>query len=81
VLQGGHLELTSKYMADGYIQHNINVPTGREGFVKFFSSFMKPTNPIPTTLTPEPVVKFAKGDFVLLVWEREDKDPKEPSKT
>ena len=81
VLQAGHLELTSKYMADGYIQHNINVPTGREGFVKFFSTFMKPTNPIPAKLAQEPVVRFAKGDFVLLVWEQQGKDPKDPSKT
>ena len=32
-IQGRHLELTSKYQDDNYIQHNINVPTGRQGFV------------------------------------------------
>ena len=29
VLESRHLELTSKYLADDYIQHNINVPTGK----------------------------------------------------
>ena len=39
VLDGGHLELTSKYQAEDYIQHNPNVPTGLEGFVTFFGKF------------------------------------------
>src|SRR5436190_9325657 len=38
VLMARHLELAPKYQAENYIQHNINVPTGREGFVKFFSA-------------------------------------------
>ena len=36
-LEGRNLEATAKYQADGYIQHNINVPTGRAGFESFFS--------------------------------------------
>ena len=33
VIQGGHLDLSQKYQADDYIQHNPNVPTGRAAFV------------------------------------------------
>ena len=47
VIQGGHLDQTSKYQAEDYIQHNPNVNTGRAGFVEFFSKFSKPKNPIP----------------------------------
>ena len=81
VLDGGHLELAPNYQAEDYIQHNPNVPTGRAGFVQFFGKFAKPKNPIPATLTNPPVVKGAKGDYVWLIFEHEDKDPRDASKT
>ena len=81
VIEGRHVELTSNYMSDAYIQHNINVPTGREGFAGFFSQIGAPVNPIPEQLSSEPVVQFAQGDFVLLVWEREAPDPADESLT
>jgi predicted SnoaL-like aldol condensation-catalyzing enzyme len=81
VLQGRHLDLAPKYQAENYIQHNINVPTGRDGFVQFFSRLGPPVNPIPDKVTPPPAVQFAKGDFVALIWEREGKDPADQSKT
>jgi predicted SnoaL-like aldol condensation-catalyzing enzyme len=81
VLDGRHLDLTPKYQAENYIQHNINVPTGREGFVTFFSRLGPPINPIPSKLTNTPAVQFAKGDFVALIWEREGKDSADTTKT
>jgi predicted SnoaL-like aldol condensation-catalyzing enzyme len=82
-IQGGHLELTAKYQADDYIQHNPNVPTGRAAFVDFFTNVVgvKPANPIPATLDPAPVVTAAKGDFVILTFEQESQDPRDPTKT
>ena len=81
VLEARHLDLAPKYQAVNYIQHNINVPTGRDGFVKFFSTLGPPVNPIPAKLTNPPTVQFAKGDYVVLIWEREAKDPVDASKT
>jgi len=81
VLQARHLDLAPKYQAENYIQHNINVPTGRARFVQFFGRTGAPINPIPDKLANPPVVQFAKGDFVVLVWEREGKDPADPTKT
>jgi len=81
VIDGGHLELTPKYQAEDYIQHNPNVPTGRAGFVEFFKKFSKPKNPIPAKMANPPVLAGAKGDFVWLVFEQEKKDPHDPSKT
>ena len=84
-LEGRNLEATSKYQADSYIQHNINFPTGRAGFMKVFGDRFKaaggPVIPPPKEFRNPPVVQFAKGDFVVLVWEREGKDPADPSKT
>jgi predicted SnoaL-like aldol condensation-catalyzing enzyme len=74
------MELSSKYQADDYIQHNINIKTGRQGFVDVFSQRGAPINPIPATLASPPAVSFAKGDYVLVVWEREGKDPVDATK-
>lgn len=83
VIQGGHLELSAKYQADDYIQHNPNVPTGRAAFVNYFETVVgvKPANPIPATLDPKPVVSGAKGDFVFLIFEQESPDPRDPTKS
>jgi predicted SnoaL-like aldol condensation-catalyzing enzyme len=69
-IQSRHMELTPKYQAETYIQHNINIQTGREGFVKFFGSLGAP-QPIQPTLANPPAIAFAKGDYVVIVWERE----------
>lgn len=81
VIEAHHTDLAEKYQAEDYIQHNPNVPTGRAAFVKFFNTLGPQINPIPEKLSQPPVVKGAKGDFVWLVFEREQKDPGDPSKT
>ena len=37
VYEGGHVDQAPKYMAETYIQHNPNVPSGRKAFVELFS--------------------------------------------
>jgi predicted SnoaL-like aldol condensation-catalyzing enzyme len=83
VIQGGHMELSPKYQAETYIQHNPNIATGRQAFVDYFTNVVKVTkkDPIPATLTNPPVLSMAKGDFVALIWERETKDPRNPANT
>jgi predicted SnoaL-like aldol condensation-catalyzing enzyme len=80
VLEARHTELAEKFQAEDYIQHNPNVPTGSLAFVKFFSSLGPPVNPIPKELAHPPVVKGAKGDFIWLIFEHQDKDPRDPAK-
>jgi predicted SnoaL-like aldol condensation-catalyzing enzyme len=59
VFEGGHLELADKNLAESYIQHNPNVPTGRAGFVAFFAKFAK----------PEPIADAVKAPLVSIVAE------------
>ena len=80
VIQSRHMELGPKYQAEDYIQHNINIQTGRAGFAKFFGGLGPPV-PILPTLTQKPAIAFAKGDYVVVIWEREGKDPADPTKT
>jgi predicted SnoaL-like aldol condensation-catalyzing enzyme len=80
VIQARHMELSPKYQAEDYIQHNPNIPTGRAAFIAMFGS-RPAVNPIPAKLDPAPVITGAKGDFVWMMWEREEKDPRDASKT
>ena len=84
VLYAGHFELAPKYQAEDYIQHNPNANTGRAGFIEYFTKIgRKPINPIPKALPAEntPVVSGAKGDYVWLIFEHEDKDPRNAANT
>src|SRR3954471_10187614 len=65
VLEGGHLELAAKYLLPTYIQHNPNVPTGRQGFIDFFSKFAKPLA-IKATIKANLIAIVAEGDWVVL---------------
>jgi len=79
VFEAGHMDLADKYMADGYIQHNPNVPTGRAAFVDFFSKNVKPRDVEPRVKAPL-VAVLADGDLVVLVFAREMPDPQDAGK-
>ena len=79
VFEAGHLDLADKYMAETYIQHNPNVPTGRKAFVDFFSKFKKP-EPIADTIKAPVVAIIAEGDMVMISFARELVDPKDATK-
>lgn len=79
VFEGGHLDLVSNYLAESYIQHNPNVPSGRAGFVDYFSKFSKPKSIQPRVEAPL-VAIVADGDLVILSFVSERSDPKDASK-
>ena len=79
VFEAGHMELADKYMAEGYIQHNPNVPTGRAAFVAFFTQFVKPKAIQPTIQAPV-VTMVAEGDKVIITFVRTMADAKDPAK-
>jgi len=70
VFEAGHMELAEKYMAEGYIQHNPNVATGRAAFIAFFSKNIAP-QPIEPRVKAPLVAIVAEGDLVVLVFVRE----------
>ena len=81
MLQYGHLELADTGMAPNYIQHNPYVPQGREGFKQYMA---RPASRPPEDIRPEwksaPILTVAKGPFVLMMWNVNDKDPADPAK-
>ena len=65
VLEAGHLEKADRYLSEGYIQHNPNVPGGRAGFVKFFGRFAGP-RPVAEAVQAPLVAVTAEGDLVVV---------------
>ena len=79
VFEGGHLELADQYLAETYVQHNPNVPTGRAGFVAFFSKFSTP-GPIADSVKAPIVTIVAERDLVILSFAQEHVDPADPGR-
>jgi predicted SnoaL-like aldol condensation-catalyzing enzyme len=80
-LVAGHSEVVPKYFNEDVVQHNPNFPQGRAA-IEALVKRRTPVNPIPATLPPDrmPAKAFAKGDYVVLIWDREAPDPADPSK-
>lgn len=78
VLVARHMNDTPNYMAENYIQHNPNVPTGRKAFIDYFSQ--QPPTPVKPTID-NLVTIVAERDMVVLAFRQELKDPKNAGKT
>jgi len=76
VFEGRHMDLAPRYMAEAYIQHNPNVPSGRAAFIDFFSKLSAP-RPIEDRIKAPLVAMLADGDYVMLAFAREYPDPKD----
>ena len=53
VIQSRHVDQSPKYQAENYIQHNPNINTGRDAFIKIFGS-RPPVDPIPEKMANPP---------------------------
>jgi len=78
ILQYGHIDLADKAIAPEYIQHNPNVPTGRDGFKQFMSRGRTP-EPIQKEWKRPPTLIITAGPYVLLMTDVKAKDPADPS--
>jgi predicted SnoaL-like aldol condensation-catalyzing enzyme len=76
VFEAGHTERADWYMAENYIQHNPNVPTGRAAFIAYFSKNVV-AQPIAPRVKAPLVAVVAEGDLVALVFVREVTDPRD----
>jgi predicted SnoaL-like aldol condensation-catalyzing enzyme len=78
ILQYGHTELALQAMAPGYMQHNMNVPGGRDNFIKNFSS--RPKSDIKDAWVTPPTLELISGNFYLKFDQRMEKDATDPNK-
>ncbi len=81
VIYEGKREAVLKYIHPDYIQHNVNMPSGREHVLHLVDLI----NNKPADFTPPGhktlLRAVAQGDFVVVIWEQEQPDPNEPGKT
>jgi predicted SnoaL-like aldol condensation-catalyzing enzyme len=80
ILQYGHVDLAMQVMAPGYMQHNPNVPGGRENFVEFFSSRARDARPLSDEWITPPTLEIVSGNYYLKFDERFEEDPGNPSR-
>ena len=78
VFVGRDMSKAEVYLAESYIQHNPNVPTGRAPFVAFFGS--RPSQPAKPAID-DLVAIVGDGDLVTLALRRELPDPSKPGST
>src|SRR5205085_10768780 len=81
LLQEGQPEPADKAKDPGYIQHNPNVPQGRDGFKQFMSRTPGRTpREIKKEWVNEPVLTLINGPYSVMMWDRTAKDPDDPSR-
>ena len=73
ILQYGHTELALDHFAPGYMQHNPNVPGGRDNFIEAFSG-REQRELADEWITP-PTLELISGNFYLKFDERMEDDP------
>lgn len=82
LLEANHWDLADELLTERYLQHNPNVPSGRDTVVNFFTQVLKvQPSPIPEKLQTPVVFVSAEGDLVTVATVRTEPDPKDPSKT
>ncbi|HEV3332862.1 MAG TPA: nuclear transport factor 2 family protein [Bryobacteraceae bacterium] len=81
VLEARHMELADKYLADDFIQHNPNAADGLAALKQYFANNNIKPQPIAPKLKRKITAIIAEGDMVMVIYPRELKDPKNPSKT
>lgn len=63
ILQYGHAELAMEYFAPGYMQHNMNVPGGRDNFMDFFGG--RESQPLTGEWVTPPTLELVSGNYYL----------------
>ncbi|MEY4760288.1 MAG: hypothetical protein RLZZ200_144 [Pseudomonadota bacterium] len=77
VYEGGHVDEAPKYMAPEYIQHNPNLPSGRDTFMNFFRT-ARPAKPVLDHMKMPVVSITAEGDRVVILSARKVRDRAKP---
>ncbi|MGH8149968.1 MAG: nuclear transport factor 2 family protein [Steroidobacteraceae bacterium] len=78
VFEGGHLDRAPEYMAEGYIQHNPNVASGRAAFVELFSK-VRPPKPVAPRIKAHVISITAERDIVTVSTVRKVRSREDPS--
>lgn len=77
VYEGGHMERAPEFMTEAYIQHNPNVGSGRDLFIRTIGAARPPREVLATSAFPI-INIIAEGDMVVVMWARKVRDRENP---
>ena len=77
----GDREAVLKYMHPDYIQHNVNMPSGRENVLHLVELIRNTPEGFVPPGHKELVRTVAQGDYVVVIWEQAQPDPTRPGET
>ena len=79
ILEAGNIEAIDKYLTERYLQHNPNIPSGRDEFKKLMA--MRQAKPIAEKIAAQVVAVVAEGDYVIVSTVQQLPHPGSPGKT
>lgn len=75
VIYEGSREAVLKYIHPDYVQHNVNMPSGREHILHLTDIIRNPPKDFVPPAHKELVRTVAQGDYVVAIWEQAQPDP------
>jgi predicted SnoaL-like aldol condensation-catalyzing enzyme len=79
ILEAGNVEAVEKYLTERYLQHNPNIPSGRDELRR--SLLTRKPRPIAPHLAARVVSVVAEGDYVIVSVVHQLPDPKQAGRT
>lgn len=77
VYESGHFDRAAEYMTPEYVQHNPNVASGRDAFVRTMSAALPEREILETSRFPIMNI-IAERDIVVVMWARKVRDREKP---
>lgn len=80
-VQSHNFALRDKFLAKDEVNHNPNDPRTPDGLMAMLNARFPKADPPHKEIDPLPNLLIAKDNMVLLMYQQEDADPRNPSKT
>jgi len=81
VIYDGSREAVLKYIDPSYLQHNVNMPSGRDHLLHLVDMINNPPKDFVPPARKELVRTVSEGDYVVVIWEQQQPDPHRPGET
>lgn len=81
VIREGSREAVLRYIHPDYIQHGVNLSSGREELLHLTDLIRNPPEGFVPPATKHLVRTVAQGDVVVVIWQQDQPDPHHPGET
>jgi len=81
VIGRGDREAVLRYIAPDYVQHAVNLPSGREHVLRLADMIREGNAGFKPPAHKTLFKTVAQGDMVVVIWEQDQDDPTRPGET